>query len=164
MLGIRAREEDGRMDRAPLLEFIRRHSLGVEATVSPAGAPQAAVVGFVVNDAFELFFDTLDQTRKFQNLGRDPKIAFVIGWDEERTVQYEGIADVPRGAELERFQGIYFAKFPEGRERQLWPGLVYVRVRPRWIRYSDFREATPEVVEFEGEALARLTAPECSAP
>jgi general stress protein 26 len=90
------------MKRDELLEFIRGHSLAVLATVAPSGAPEAAVVGFVVTDDLELFFDTLESTRKIANLRRDPRMAFVIGWDDERTVQYEGLADEPRGAELER--------------------------------------------------------------
>lgn len=32
------------MDRAELIAFIRRHPLAVEATTSPAGMPQAAIV------------------------------------------------------------------------------------------------------------------------
>jgi general stress protein 26 len=159
MLGFRARGEDGAMEPRALLEFIRRHRLGVEASVSPAGAPQAAVVGFVASDAFEIFFDTLDTTRKYGNLARDPRVAFVLGWDEERTVQLEGDADFPRGAELARLKEIYFAKFPDGRERERWPGIAYVRVRPRWIRYSDFNPGSQEVVEFDTEAVARFAAP-----
>jgi len=44
--------------RADLLEFIRSHTYAVQASVSPSAAPQAAVVGVVVTDRFELFFDT----------------------------------------------------------------------------------------------------------
>ena len=134
-----------------LLAFIRQHSLAVQASVSGAAAPQAAVVGFVVTDRFELLFDTLDNTRKVQNLRRNPKLAFVIGGlstGDERTVQYEGIADEPGGAELTRLKEVYFGVFKDGPERQRWPGITYVRVRPTWIRYSDFNQAPPQIVEF----------------
>ena len=139
------------MTRADLLAFLRTHSLAVEASVSPAGAPQAAVVGFVVSDDLEIFFDTLERTRKAENLKRNPQIALVIGGlapGDERTVQYQGVADEPRGADLERLKELYFARFPDGRERQSWPGLIYVRARPTWVRYSDFNRAPPEIVEF----------------
>jgi hypothetical protein len=85
------------------------------------------------------------------NLRRNPRIAFVIGGlthGDERTVQYEGVADEPVGADLERLKELYFIRFPDGRERQNWPGLVYVRARPTWIRYSDFNRKPPEIVEF----------------
>ena len=134
-----------------LLAFLRRHSLAVQASVSTATAPQAAIVGFAVTDRFELVFDTVDTTRKVQNLRRNPKIAFVIGGltsGDERTVQYEGVADEPAGAELAQLQEVYFKVFPDGPERKQWAGITYVRVRPTWIRYSDFNRAPPQILEF----------------
>lgn len=136
------------MTRGQLLEFLRRHRLGVLATTAPDGAPEAAVVGFAVTDALELVFDTLDSTRKAVNLRRDPRIAFVIGWDEEQTVQLEGTADEPRGPDLERVQRVYFERFPDGPARASWPGITYFRVVPRWARYSDFRGREPVIVEL----------------
>jgi hypothetical protein len=93
------------------------------------------------------------------NLRRNPKIAFVIGGltnGDKRTVQYEGVADEPVGAELERLKELYFTRFPDGLERQSWRGLVYVRARPMWIRYSDFNRTPPEIVEFGLDDLRRL--------
>lgn len=139
------------MTKAELLQFLRGHSLAVQASVSPSDGPQAAVVGFIVSEDFEIFFDTLETTRKALNLRRNAKIAFVVGGmnsGDERTAQYEGVADEPGGSDLERLKELYFARFPDGRERQSWPGLTYFRVRPQWIRYSDFNRVPAEVVEF----------------
>ncbi len=136
------------MNRADLLVFLRRHRLCVQASVSPAGAPQAAVVGYGVSDALELVFDTLDTTRKVQNLRRSPRVALVVGWEGEETVQIEGVADEPRGADLERLQRVYFQAYPDGPSRQAWMGITYVRVSPTWARYSDFRGPQPNIVEF----------------
>jgi general stress protein 26 len=141
------------MTRSQLLEFLRRHRLGVLATTAPDGTPEAAVVGFAVTDELELVFDTLDSTRKAIHLRRDARIAFVIGWDEEQTVQLEGLAHEPWGAELERVRQVYFERFPDGRARASWPGLVYFRVIPRWARYSDYRGKEPVIVELSGRAL-----------
>lgn len=127
------------MNRDELLVFLRRHRICVQASVSPTGAPQAAVVGFAVSDDLEIIFDTVATTRKLVNLRRDPRVALVIGWDEEQTVQIEGVADEPLGADLERLKKVYFAVYPDGVERLSWKGLTHVRVRPRWARYSDFR-------------------------
>jgi general stress protein 26 len=146
------------MNRRELLQFIRHSRLGVQASVSASGAPQAAVVGVVVTDELELFFDTLDSTRKCANLRRDARIAFVIGWDDEQTVQYEGVADEPRGAELDRLKARYFEVFTDGPQRQAWPGITYLRTKPRWIRHADYRGAEPKIVEFEGERLKKLLA------
>jgi Pyridoxamine 5'-phosphate oxidase len=131
---------------------LREQSLAVQASVSAAGGPQAAVVGTVVTDDFEVFFDTVDTNRKVVNLRSNRKIAFVIGGTtdgEERTVQYEGISDEPTGTELRRLKELYFESFPDGRERQTWPGITYIRTRPTWIRYSDFDRDPPEIVEFD---------------
>ena len=144
------------MTPAELLDFMRHHSLAVQASVSGVAAPQAAVVGFVVTESFELFFDTLETTRKVQNLRRNPQIAFVIGGltsGDERTVQYEGLADEPGGAELTRLKELYFKAFPDGPERQRWAGITYVRARPTWIRYSDFNRTPPQIVEFTAGEL-----------
>lgn len=130
-----------------LLAFLQKHRLGVLSTVSPAGAPEAAVVGIAVTDRLEIIFDTLADTRKCVNLRKNPQIAFVIGWDEEITVQCEGIADEPTGAELDRVKRAYFQVYPDGVERQSWPGITYFRVHLNWARYSDFN-AAGSIVEF----------------
>ena len=137
--------------RAEALQFMRAHLWAVETSVSPSKTPQAAVVGFIVTDDFEVFFDTLDTTRKVSNLRQNPRIAFVIGGltnGDERTVQYEGVADEPGGKELEHLKERYFIRFPDGRDRQRWPGLTYVRARPVWMRFSDFNRTPAEIVEF----------------
>jgi len=136
--------------------FIRRQALATQSTISPAGAPQSAVIGIVSDDAAEIFFDTLASTRKCQNLRRDPRIALVIGWDlaEGRTVQLEGLADEPSGGELERWRAVYFARFPDGVGRSAWPGITYFRVRPTWLRYSDFSGGEPIITELAGAALS----------
>ena len=145
------------MSTDDLLAFMRRYRLGVQASIGNDSAPQAAVVGIAITDRFEIVFDTLVSTRKLQNLRRNPRVAFVIGGvadGEARTVQYEGIADEPSGDELDTLKAIYYAVYPDGPSRLAWPGLTYVRVRPRWIRYSDFSANPPEIVEF---AAADLT-------
>jgi pyridoxine/pyridoxamine 5'-phosphate oxidase len=128
------------MNRAELLTFLKRHRYAVQASVHATGAPQAAVVGVAVTDELELVFDTLGDTRKAENLRRDPRVALVVGWDDAQTVQLEGVADEPPGDELARLKCAYFAVFPDEREREEWPGISYFRVRVTWARYSDFRE------------------------
>lgn len=139
------------MTRSEILAYMRTHSLAVQASVSADAAPQAAVVGFAISDDFEIVFDTLSTTRKVSNLRGNGRCALVIGGlaaGDERTVQYEGVADEPGGAELERLKNLYFGVFPDGRERQRWPGLIYIRVRPRWLRFSDFDQSPPAIVEL----------------
>ena len=140
------------MTREVLLEFMRSEKYAVQASVSAGGVPQAAVVGIAVTDDLEIVFDTLASSRKAPNLRANPAIALVIGGardGDERTVQYEGTADEPSGAELERLLAVYYSRFPEGPERRSWPDLIYVRVKPTWIRYSNFQKNPPEIIEFD---------------
>jgi general stress protein 26 len=142
------------MTRVDLLAFMREHQMAVQASVSSSGAPQAAVVGIVVTDELEIFFDTFATSRKAKNLLGNPRIAVVIGGPakgEERTVQYEGVADQPVGADLVRFKELYFRHFPDGRDREALPDITYVRVTPTWIRYSDFSRNPWDIVEFAFE-------------
>ncbi len=137
-----------------LLEFLRQNPLAVQASVTSSGAPQAAVVAFAVTDQFELIFDTLDSTRKAQNLHLNSRIALVIGGctpGSLQTLQLEGLADFPTGAELERLHQTYFAAFPDGTARLSWPGITYIRVRPTWARLSNYADTPPSIVEFSAQ-------------
>ena len=139
-----------------LLAFMRTHRFAVEASCAPAGAAQAALVGIAVTDALEIVFDTLDTTRKAANLRAAPRTAFVLGGSDagdERTLQFEGIADEPVGPDLDRIKTAYFAAWPDGPSRASWPGLTYFRVRPTWIRFSDFNEVPPRIVELSSDQL-----------
>ncbi|MHB1298199.1 MAG: pyridoxamine 5'-phosphate oxidase family protein [Gemmatimonadaceae bacterium] len=145
------------MTIAELLDLLRTQRVAVQASIGPGGRVQAALIGIAVTDSLEIVFDTLETTRKAQNLRGEPTIALVVGgWitGDERTVQYEGFADEPTGQERDRIKKVYFDAWPDGRSRQSWTGLVYVRVRPTWIRFSDFNRSPPFVVEYTGQQLA----------
>ena len=151
------------MTRKRLVDFMRANPLVTASTVSADGAPQAAIVGVAVGDRLELVFDTLETTRKYRNLLSNPRIAVVFGAaggyesgkHDERCVQLEGTADVPTGDELRTvLESIYFGQFPDGRSRMEWPHITYVRVRPTWLRFSDYNATPPEIVELQGEDLA----------
>jgi pyridoxamine 5'-phosphate oxidase-like protein len=138
---------------------MRSRRYAVESSVHSSGRAQSAIVGVAVSDEFEIVFDTLGTSRKGQNLRRRPDIAFVIGsleGTDERTVQYEGIADEPEGAERMRLTKLYFGIFPDGPERQKWPTLTYIRARPRWLRYSDYNVDPPVILEWDAAGLRGL--------
>lgn len=102
---------------ADILRFMKSHRWAVEATATTDARPQAAPV--------------------------------IGGWvdGEMRTLQYEGVADFPEGAELERLQADYFDAFPDGPSRMSWPGITYVRISPMWMRLSDFSTVPPTSVD-----------------
>lgn len=130
-----------------LVAFVHAHKLGVVATVAGQNRPEAALVGLAATSRGEIVFDTSRNSRKFRNLTSRTAIAVVVGWDDERTVQIEGVADIPEGDDLTRCQAAYFDVFPDGRERAEDPSLAHIRVRPSWYRYSDFNDETFEITD-----------------
>ena len=138
----------GQMNKSDILEFIKKHSLTVIATSSLNNEPEAAVIEFGETNDFEIIFDTFTSSRKYKNLKENPRAAFVIGWDEDVTVQYEGIAEELSGETLERYQEAYFKKNPSAEKWANREGVVFFRVVPRWVRYSDLNKDPWEIHEF----------------
>jgi hypothetical protein len=88
-------------------------------------------------------------TRKARNLTARPNVS-LTAFEGEQTVQLDGIADRLEGTELARLQKVYFAAFPDGPERLAWPGISYWRIKPKWVRWSDFAAPNgPEVAVFD---------------
>ena len=136
------------MDKAALYSFLSRQRYGVVSSVSEMGVPQSALVGIAVTPELEIVFDTVRASRKYPNLLARPACSFVIGWAGEQTVQLEGIATEPTGAELRRYQEVYFSVWPECLAHLQWPGIACFVVRPRWLRYSDFDQSPPLIEEM----------------
>jgi len=136
------------MDRAAIYAFMKKHRYGVVSSISRDGSPQSALVGIATSPDLEIIFDTVKSSRKYPNLIKHPGCSFVIGWSGEQTLQYEGIAEEPEGAALQRYQEVYFATWPDGLARLSWPGIAYFVVHPRWIRYSDFDRSPPLIWEL----------------
>ena len=129
---------EGVMNVEEVFGFISRESLGVLATVDEDGQPEAALMGIAVTPKLEIVFDTVKSSRKYPNLKKNPRVAFVVGCTTEVTVQYEGVAEELSGEELQKYQEAYFAKFTDGPARMSWPGITYFVVRPKWVRYCDY--------------------------
>ena len=152
------------MQLEELYNFIHARKLAVISTTSPAGNPQSALVGVAVSPELSIVFDTVKSSRKYTNLKADPRISLVSGWDGEITVQYEGIAVVPEGEALHQAKSLYFQTWPDGVERQQWPGITWFLVTPRWIRYSDFASGRIEESNFPPTALTPNPSPSSTRP
>ena len=120
--------------------FIRQHQLAVVSTIGSDGKPGSALVGIAVSGNLDIIFDTVKTSRKYYNILNNKHVAIVIGWDNETTVQYEGEAGIlGDDAISDNYRQIYYTAWPDGRERaETWPGLVHIKVSPKWIRYSNF--------------------------
>jgi pyridoxine/pyridoxamine 5'-phosphate oxidase len=123
-------------------------SLAVLSTVTERGEPEAALVGFAVTPKLEIVFDTVKSSRKYPNLTKNQRMAWVIGCTTEVTVQFEGVAEELVGEDLANYKKTYFAKFPDGVEREKWPGITYFVVRPKWVRYCDYNPQSRRIEEM----------------
>ncbi|MEO6730687.1 MAG: pyridoxamine 5'-phosphate oxidase family protein [Ferruginibacter sp.] len=133
-----------------LYSFIRRYKYAVVATVSPGNSPESACVGIAVTEDLKIIFDTVSDSRKYQNLLLNPNISFVIGCDNGQTIQYEGTATIPDANELDSILRVYFEIFPDGKERkENWKNIAYFCVVPRWIRFSDFNQTDTQIEEMK---------------
>jgi uncharacterized pyridoxamine 5'-phosphate oxidase family protein len=141
------------MTQADIQRFMSQWKLGVLSTIGGDG-PQSALVGIAISPSLEIIFDTVKSSRKYPNLVANPRCSFVVGWAGEQTVQHEGKATEPQGAELKRCHEVYFQAWPDGPARLSWPGIVHFVVRPAWIRYSDFDQNPPLIQEFTFPNLA----------
>lgn len=138
---------DVRHHHVVVLEFLKSHKVAVIATTHANGSPEAAVIDFSVRDDLEIVFDTFNNTRKYENLLHNPAAAFVVGWDGNITIQYEGRAEPVPENDVPRYQREHTERVPEEREF-IARGAIIFRVRPRWIRYSDFTSDPPTIVEL----------------
>lgn len=123
------------------LDFLKRHTVAVVATITGDNMPNAATVLYRIDDDLNFYFITRRQTRKYENLMANRKIAIVVGTgDGPGTIQAEGEAR-PMEEGLEKFfEGI---KKNDGLEKAYYgqflelPGLdlVVFRARISWMRY-----------------------------
>ena len=128
------------LTNADLVAYMRGHKLAVVATIGPDGGPRAALVGVGVTDDLEVIFDAVSTNRKHANLLADRRAAVTFSGPGEKTLQLEGVATAVSTTDTAdaRLREAYYRAWPDGPARLAWPGLVYWRITPRWLRYSDY--------------------------
>lgn len=131
--------------KAAVYDFVKDRRLAVIATASNTGAPEAALINIAVTPDLEIVFETTSATRKYVNLMRNPRVCLVIGWQDDRTLQLDGLVDGPEGRDYERLKAFYISAFPQKTSHEYWPGNDYYRVRPRWARLSNYN--SPRKIE-----------------
>ena len=142
------------LSREEVLTFLERHRLGVLATVNADGSPQAALVNFAVSPQLEIVFETTNATRKYTNLQSNGAAAFVVGWDDDQSLQCDGVVDEPSGRAQERLTALFLEKYPGFSSHQFWPGNHYFRFTPSWFRLSNYHPPR-RVVELQLPRAAR---------
>lgn len=150
--------------RGQFVEFIVRHPLAVLCTLGPQGQPQAALMNIAALPDLSLAFETTNQTRKFFNIARDPRVALVFSGGQE-TLQYEGLAVRAEDRRHDQARTAFLAAFPAKAPDESWPGNHYFLVKPCWLRFSsyyrprsieEYRLAEQPAAPGPGGWLARL--------
>ena len=143
------------MTKQDIYDFIRRHGSAVLATAAADGAPQSAFMFVGITPDLDLIFYTLESNRKCENLRRDPRLSATFGDAQAgQTLQYEGVAVEQSGTALESARRTYLECLPDAVDRVQWPGLIFFKVRPVWLRYSEYgRGWKVEELRFPENAL-----------
>jgi hypothetical protein len=135
-------------NKAKVLAFLATQSHGVVSTIAQGSLqPEAALVGFSYTPQFEIIFGNSIDERKYKNIISNQQVAFVFGFGYT-TVQYEGIASIAHGDEIQECQAIHFEKHPLARRYAFAEGHRYIKVAPRWIRYRDGTVDPDEIFEL----------------
>lgn len=139
---------DTDIDRArkDALAFLKHHKTAVLASASQRGEPHAAMIFYVADDNFNIHFLTRVDTRKFDAIKKNPKVAITIATtDIPQTLQIEGDArsiamdDETSSMRLKLFDILgsnHWFKAPLTKQDMT---MVHeMRIEPTWIRWSDY--------------------------
>ncbi len=146
---------DSEQKKLDALAFLKAHKTGVLATLSPQHTPHARLVYYASDDSFKIYFLTLSNTQKAEDISRDAHGAFVVAAEEvPQTLQISGtIEDLTNSAIVdpvvtELFEHLksndtYHApvtRFDAGK-------VLFYCLTPTSIRWGDFTEghSTEEV-------------------
>lgn len=126
--------------------FLMRHHTGVLASVSGTGQPHAALINYVTDEEFNVYFLTLISSRKFAAIQAHPQVAFTVSTSGiPQTLQLEGMAmDISLDAEAREKKDSLFAAL----NANPWfsPPLskldpeesAIIWIRPTWVRWADY--------------------------
>lgn len=139
-------------DDRKIWDFLKTQPMATISTIASGSLqPESALIAFTQTDKLEIIFETFVDTRKWNNLQKNPRVSFVIGWDTKHhiTVQYEGIATAAKDTEqTESYIQTFLTKDTPCTEKFLRDYRVRLfKVKPMWIRYSDYTDEIPAIIE-----------------
>ncbi|SFR67779.1 Pyridoxamine 5'-phosphate oxidase [Agromyces sp. CF514] len=134
-----------------MIAYVRANGDAVVSTIGPDGAPQSAYLSITATDRGDLVFNARGGSRKIANLGRDGRVAIVVGGAEKTTLQAQGVAEVlvPGSDEAARAAEAYGAAFPWFGSSLTKSEFELVLVRLEWARYGDYRGGPPVSIEVD---------------
>ena len=123
-------------------KFVHSKKLGVISTVSPKGKPESATVLYLLDDNWNLFFITRNDSRKAANLQINKYVSFVVGTDlGPTTMQMNGEAEQLTDEDRKQFvndlakhsdlNALYYGPFLN----LLGINFLLFKVKITWARY-----------------------------
>lgn len=138
------------MQRSDALAFLRSHSLGSLATISPEGMPRVRAVYYACDESLSVYFLTLENTRKVADIHADPHAAFTVtDASANQTIQIEGVfEEITDTATFGPILSELTARlFPEGQPAAPITHMdkakpVFFKLVSSWVRFGDFSESS----------------------
>lgn len=130
------------MDNTKIIfDFLNSYHLCSLSTVAGNNFPEVSIVSFSQDENLNIFFQTPNYYRKYENLKNNPNVAIAVGWglEEMIAVQIEGVASEAKEDEIDSVRQIHITKNPASKPYAHIPENKYFIVKPKWVRYMDLK-------------------------
>lgn len=136
-------------DKQTVLDFVKKNSLCVLSTATLSGKTESAVMAYTVKDDFTILMSTETTTRKYPNILENFQASVVIGGlSNDPSVQLDGQIKVLQGPQADDAKNTILSLHPDMAAYINTPNTKFLAFTPVWLRYSDFSQNPPEIVEF----------------
>jgi nitroimidazol reductase NimA-like FMN-containing flavoprotein (pyridoxamine 5'-phosphate oxidase superfamily) len=126
------------------LESIQQ-SLGVISTVNEFNKPESATMYYFYDNAFNIFFVTRSESRKYKNIQKNPNVSFVVSSEHPaKTIQIEGVAsEVFDPDQQVKYFDKLMAKAKESNpmppvDQMVIGEMVFMKISIMWARCGNF--------------------------
>lgn len=141
--------KDSEKDKT-MLDFLNRCPLAVLSTLNKENKPESAVIAFCETESFDIIFECFKDSRKYSNLKSNKHVSLTTGFSAKKhiTFQYEGVAEEQHGKDIENCKNLFKNKDTPCSEEFLEnPKAIFFKIKPKWIRYSDYTAKPPIIIE-----------------
>lgn len=136
-------------DKQTVLDFVKKNSLCVLSTATHDGKPESAVMAFTAKDDFTILMSTETTTRKYPNILANTQASVVIGGlNNDPSLQLDGQIKVLQGPSADEAKSTILSLHPDMAAYINTPNTKFLAFTPSWLRYSDFSQNPPVIVEF----------------
>lgn len=136
------------MNKDQILEFIKKQTLAILSTATPTGKTESAVMAIATGDSWEIYMSTENNTRKVPILQANNQASLIIGGLGSPSIQIDGHCYVASGSDADLVKNQILMIHPDTKD-YLTATSVFLKFVPSWLRYSDFSQNPPTIVEME---------------